>query len=131
MKRFLAILAVAALAAVGPVTGAAAGAKKSHPNTTAGVEAVKRGDFKTAYDLFTTRAATGDAEAQLELGMLYALGNGVERDYVAAWMWTEIAARQKEPYAEFMRDEVAANMNKAEIAKARQEADAWIRRNGK
>lgn len=129
MKRQLATAALAIALLAGLPAVAAAGERVSHPTTAAGVAAVKRGDYVTAFRHFRDRAAAGDAEAQFELGMLYALGNGVERDYVAAWKWSEIAARQKEPYADFIRDEVAANMKPNEIGMARREADAWMRAN--
>ena len=140
MKRLFATFSVIGSLVAGAALGlgatlgaspAVAEEKPSHPDTAAGVEAVKRGDFKAAFALFRNRAAKGDTEAQFELGMLYALGNGVDRDYVAAYMWTEIAAQQNEPYADFIRDEVAANMKPPEIASARREANAWMRQNGK
>jgi len=136
MKRHIAILAIVLAALSVPLTAGfapdaqAAGKKVSSPQTAAGIEAVNRGDYKAAYTAFSTQAAKGDTEAQFELGMLYALGKGVDKDLVTAYMWTEIAARQKEPYADFIRDEVAANMSQAEIRNARQKADAWMRDNG-
>lgn len=134
MKFFTAPIAALAFAALAltMLAGqpAAAAEKASHPKTAAGMEAVNRGDYKTAYQMFRAQAAKGDAEAQFELGMLFALGKGVERNLITAWMWTEIAARQNEPYADFIRDEVAANLNEGDINQARSRANAWMRENG-
>jgi hypothetical protein len=135
MKRPLAAAAafVAVAFATLGLSGApapAADVRPSTPKTAAGIEAVNRGDYKAAFALFHGEAARGVPEAQFELGMLYALGKGVERDYISAWKWTEIAARQNEPYADFIRDEVAANMNGGEIGTARRQANDWMRANG-
>ena len=136
MKRHIAILVIALAALSVPVTAGfapqayAAGKKLASPKTAAGVEAVNRGDYKIAYELFRNQASKGDTEAQFELGMLFALGKGVKKNLITAYMWTEIAARQKEPYADFMRDEVAANMSPADIRDATQQANAWMRNNG-
>ena len=136
MKCRLARLAVALLAAAFAAAPSAsdsqaADVRPSTPKTAAGIEAVNRGDYKTAFTLFHSQAAKGDPEAQFELGMLYALGKGVERDYILAWKWTEIAARQNEPYAEFIRDEVAANMKGGEISTALKQANDWMRQNAR
>jgi hypothetical protein len=130
--RLAAPLAVAltlALPLALPTAPAAAGERASHPKTAAGVEAVGRGDHAAAYKLFRSQAARGDAEAQFELSMLYALGKGVERDLIVAYMWAEIAARQKEPYADFIRDEIAANLSGGEITMATGMANDWMRAN--
>ena len=130
MKRHLAI-AVIAIAALSYPGLAAAAEKPSSPKTAVGLTAAENGDYKTAFRVFNSQAAKGDPEAQFELGMLYALGKGVKKDFVKAYIWTEIAARQKEPYADFIRDEVAANMSPAEIRNAKKRANAWIRNSGK
>jgi TPR repeat protein len=126
--RFALALALAVPALFGP-TAADAGERVSQPKTRAGIAAVNEGDFSRAHALFRSQAARGDSEAQFELGMLYALGKGVPKDLVAAWMWTEIAARQNEPYADFIRDEVAANMSPVDIEVARGRANDWMRTN--
>jgi len=126
--RTVAVAATLLAVALGPAL--AADARPTKPKTAAGIEAVNRGDYKTAYELFRAQAAKGDPEAQFELGMLFALGKGVERNLVTAFMWAEIAARQNEPYADFIRDEVAANLTASEIGIARGNANDWMRANG-
>ena len=47
------------------------------------------------------RAAQGDVQAQLQLGLLYAKGEGVRQDYAAALKWYRLAAAQGNAQAEF------------------------------
>ncbi len=54
----------------------------------------KRGDYATALKTFQSLAAQGNAEAQTNLGMLYANGQGVPQDYSQARQWYEKAAAQ-------------------------------------
>ena len=60
----------------------------------------KRGDYATALKTFQSLAAKGNAEAQTNLGMLYANGQGVPRDYTKAREWFEKAAAQGDPMAQ-------------------------------
>ena len=39
-------------------------------------------------------ARQGDSDAQYNLGLMYANGEGVARDLVEAWAWTKLAADQ-------------------------------------
>lgn len=52
----------------------------------------KRGDYATAKKTFQSLAAQGNAEAQNNLGELYAKGQGVPQDYSQARQWYEKAA---------------------------------------
>ncbi|MGY3461950.1 TPR repeat protein [Bradyrhizobium sp. LM3.4] len=54
--------------------------------------AYQRGQYKTALDLATARAATGDAKAMTMLGELYSNAMGIRRDYVKALQWYKRAA---------------------------------------
>jgi uncharacterized protein len=53
-----------------------------------------RGDHATALKTFQSLAAQGNAEAQNNLGELYAKGQGVPQDYAQARQWYEKAAAQ-------------------------------------
>jgi hypothetical protein len=46
-------------------------------NTLAGMAAYNRGDFATTYHLLNQEAKAGDPEAQVNLGYLFARGQGV------------------------------------------------------
>ena len=52
------------------------------------------GDHATALKAYQSLAAQGNAEAQNNLGELYAKGQGVPQDYVQARKWYEKAAAQ-------------------------------------
>jgi TPR repeat protein len=64
----------------------------------AGVEsawtAYRSGDFARAFAEASEPAATGDADAQFLLGVLYANGEGVEMDHARALLWYARAAEQ-------------------------------------
>ena len=60
----------------------------------AGVAAYQRGDYTTALREWGPLAEHGLAAAQFNLGLLYANGQGVPRDYVQARQWYEKAAVQ-------------------------------------
>jgi hypothetical protein len=51
-----------------------------------------RGDYATVFRTFQSLAAQGNEEAQTNLGMLYANGQGVPQDYAQARQWFEKAA---------------------------------------
>ena len=50
---------------------------------------------------FQKRAEAGDAEAQQELGRMYASGNGVLQDYTEAVKWFRMAAEQGDEKSQF------------------------------
>ena len=54
----------------------------------------KRGDYATALKTFQSLAAQGNAEAQNNLGELFAKGQGTPQDYSQARQWYEKAAAQ-------------------------------------
>lgn len=54
----------------------------------------KHGDFETAARLFRMLAEQGNAQAQNNLGYLYARGAGVPQDYAEAVKWYRKAAEQ-------------------------------------
>jgi TPR repeat protein len=66
----------------------------------AGVDAYDRGDYATALREWRPLAELGIAPAQLNLGLLYANGQGVPQDYVQARQWYEKAAIQGDASAQ-------------------------------
>ena len=78
---------------VAPVVTAAADLK-------AGAEAYQRGDYAIAFVELRPLAEQGSAPAQFMLGLMYANGHGVGRDYQAARSWYRKAADQADPRAE-------------------------------
>jgi uncharacterized protein len=67
----------------------------------AGMRAFKNKDYTTAYNEWKAAAAQGQAEAEFDLGVLYAQGRGVRRDLTEAEQWYRKAADQGNAEAEF------------------------------
>lgn len=59
-----------------------------------GVAAAKRGDYATALKEWRPLAETGDAKAQINLGIMYFQGKGVAHDNSEAAKWLQKAAVQ-------------------------------------
>lgn len=66
-----------------------------------GLDAFAKKDYPTAVAEWTPLAEQGDATAQSHLGVLYALGRGVDQSYSTALKWFRAAAEQKHSQAEF------------------------------
>ena len=88
MNRTFKAAVVALILLVGFAGSAAAGPVED------GVAAAKRGDDATALRLFRRLADQGDAAAQYYLGIMYANGRGLPRDYATAIAWYRKAADQ-------------------------------------
>ena len=78
---------------------AAAGPAPTGPD--AAQQAYAAGRYDEARRLWTAQAETGDPAAQLSLGTLYDLGQGVPRDPAVAYGWYRLAAAAGEPAAQF------------------------------
>jgi len=72
-----------------------------HADTAAGMQAFRNKDYQTAYREWKAAAEAGQAEAQFDLGVLYAQGKGVPRDLTEAANWYRKAAGQGNAQAEF------------------------------
>lgn len=59
-----------------------------------GYEAYKKGDFVNSLKEFQPLADQGDADAQYYLGLMFARGKGVSKDYIQAVNWYTKAAEQ-------------------------------------
>lgn len=63
-------------------------------------------------------AGEGDAEAQYQLGLLYAKGEGVPQNEVNAYTWSCLAAAQGEELAARNRDSIANRLSPEQHSKA-------------
>jgi TPR repeat protein len=75
----------------------------------AGLEAFDRNDFTTAYNEWLPIAQNGDANAQFNIGLLYAMGKGVSQDAAKAAEWYRKAAEQGVAAAEYNLGVMYAN----------------------
>ena len=63
--------------------------------------AYAKDDFTTAAILYKKAAEQGDRLAQNNLGVMYALGEGVLQDYAEAVRWFKLAAKQGDSAAQY------------------------------
>ncbi len=66
-----------------------------------GVASYGKGDYKTAAQAFGKAARAGHMDAQSNLGLLYELGRGVERDHAKAVSWYRKAADKGQVAAQY------------------------------
>jgi len=67
-------------------------------------------------------AEQGDADAQVNLALMYGNGQGVLQDMIAAHMWFNIAAANGHPDAAKLRDIAAGKLSSSDIVKAQEKA---------
>ncbi len=77
-------------------------------------------------DIATAGAPTNTADLFFELGMKYCLGQGVDRDYVTAHKWFNLAALKGNAAARDYRSEISREMNAIQIAEAQRQARDWL-----
>ena len=80
-------------------------------------------------DALRARAEQGDAEAQLNLGFMYAEGRGAPQDYVQAHKWMNLAASRQTGEDRKLsfnnRDALETLMTPAQVAEAQRLAREW------
>ena len=75
---------------------------------------------------FRLAADQGVADAQFNLGVMYAKGQGVLKDSVLAHMWYNIAGANGNEAARKLRDNLERDMTRAEISRATELARACM-----
>ncbi len=65
------------------------------------LRAYRNGDYKTAFGLIKPLAEKGDATAQFNIGVMYAKGQGVQKDDSEAAKWYRKSAEQGDGYAQY------------------------------
>ncbi len=88
--------------------------------------AFDRQDYRTAFAGFKKLAEQGDAGAQNNLGLMYALGRGVPKDDQQAVAWYRKAAEQGQASAQFILGMMYAHGRG--VPKDEQQAVAWYRK---
>ncbi len=110
LRAPLLLVAISGAAVAGPLEDALA--------------AQNRGDDATALRLFRPLADQGNAEAQYNLGLMYANGLG-PMDLVQADMWLSLAEERGTQEAAKNRDIVEEHMTPVQIADAHKLAREW------
>jgi TPR repeat protein len=85
----------------------------------------QKDDFNPAVSWYRKAADQGLSEAQHNLGLMYANGQGVAQDYVQAHKWFNLGATSGNAAAVKNRDLVASKMTPAQIAEAQRLASVW------
>lgn len=91
--------------------------------------AYRAGDHATAFGLLKPLAERGHAGAQLDLAVMYANGDGVDRNDVEAFKWFSIAAAAGKHAARGHRERLVEQMPAEAIAEARKLVRAWHQKN--
>jgi len=93
-----------------------------------GKAAYDKGDYTTALREWKPLAEQGYAPAQGNLGVLYAFGEGVLKDYIYAHMWGNIAATNGNELGAKLRDDFEKKMTPADISTAQKLARECVRK---
>jgi uncharacterized protein len=90
-----------------------------------GLYAFDRGDFTTALGLLRSSANQGHGEAQSFLGIMYFNGKGVQKDYIQAYKWLDIADRHGNADGSKFRNVIVKVMSASQIAEAEELVKIW------
>jgi len=82
-------------------------------------------DVKEAALWFKSAAEQGHAEAQVSLGMLHALGKGVEKNLVVAHKWVSLAAAQDYVDAKAALVELEGRLTPGELEQSAELVSKW------
>lgn len=82
-------------------------------------------DYATALTWFQKASEYGVRDSQFNLGVLSARGLGGPQDLVKSYTWFAVAAGQGDDEAGRKRDEVAARLSPADLAKAKTAVERW------
>jgi len=80
-------------------------------------------------DIVEFAAQGGTPDALFELGLMYASGREVERDFVTAHKWLNLAALRGNEEAKRYRLELSREMTRQQVAQAQKLAREWLSKN--
>ena len=87
-------------------------------------------DYVEAAKWYREAAEQGHANAQVGIGIRYALGEGVPQNFIQAHMWYNLAAAQGDEVGRDNRDILAEKMTTADISTAQALAREWLEEHG-
>lgn len=79
-------------------------------------------------EMIETAAQGGVPDALFELGLMYCSGRDVPLDMVEAHKWFNLAAMRGNQAAKHYRQEIAAELTRAQIGAAQRRAREWLSR---
>lgn len=83
-------------------------------------------DDALAMRWFERAAQQGYVRAQSTLGAYYWAGRGVPQDLTKAYFWSQLALAQGDENSKSRLEGLSAQMTRAQVAAARQQAEAWL-----
>lgn len=84
-------------------------------------------DDALAVQWFERAAEKGYVRAQSTLGAYYWAGRGVPPDLSKAYFWSQLALAQGDENSKSRLEGLSAQMTRAQVTSARQQAEAWLR----
>ena len=91
---------------------------------------VHRGSVKAepeeAVSWYLKAANQGHERAQIDLGHCYRDGKGVGQNYVRAYKWYSIAARQNKIWEHMYRDPLILKMSSQQVSEAQRQTNAFV-----
>ena len=82
-------------------------------------------DYAAALNWFLKASEHGVRDSQFNLAVLFARGLGTQQDLVRSYQWFAVAAAQGDDEAGRKRDEVAARLQPADLARAKTVVERW------
>lgn len=82
-------------------------------------------DYAAAMTWFSKASEHGVRDSQFNLAVLFARGLGTQQDLVRSYTWFAVAASQGDDEAGRKRDEVAARLQPADLARAKAAVERW------
>ena len=125
------ILQLLLVVAAWAVIGCGDQSQQDAENFKAGMDAYAQGNFAVALEKLRPLAEKGNTDAQERLGLSYAKGSGVERDWVQADKWFSIAAALGKETAVNNKKVVEVHMQPEKIAEANALAQEWLAKHKK
>ncbi|MEO5352915.1 MAG: hypothetical protein H7835_06845 [Magnetococcus sp. XQGC-1] len=84
------------------------------------------GNAQGSFEEIRRSAELGDSDARHQLGEMYAVGRGVPKDYVQAYLWLTLAASESDNFSILAeRERIANQMTLDQIVQARKMVMNW------
>jgi TPR repeat protein len=90
-----------------------------------GFAALRHLEFEKASGIFAEHARRGNDTAQIELGFMYAIGEGIPEDKVQAYKWLSVAAASGNDVAGVLLDTLERRMTPDQIEEAKRLASQF------
>ena len=92
---------------------------KSEQHYKIATRSYRSGDYATALMYLRSLAKQNHKKAQGTLGWMYEAGKGVQRDYIMAFVWYDLAVTNGHKKAHRNRNSVESKLDEEELKKAR------------